>query len=206
MRRLVSDRPGQRLMIRYMKSWRMDGAVVVAINGSYVAMATASWRACVPLQPCCCCQRVPTRANACWHALPVLMVYQTARLPRKRVLICLRKGQLLLSATPYYPFPREISLLGIIWVLLWADMNAATLPGSRGRTALCAVCSCAIICRGRVTTHRASPNPNMNFHSATAIPVAWTFPTQHANTRLRAAHLQSCACSGCGVTACLGDL
>ena len=174
----------------------MAGAVVVAINGSYVAMATASWPACVPLQPCCCCQRVPTRANACWHALPVLMVYQTARLPRKRVLICLRKGQLLLSATPYYPFPRGISLLGIIWVLLWADMNAATLPGSRGRTALCAVCSCAIICRGRVTTHRASPNPNMNFPRATAIPImlARTFPIATACERKMTGRAPSVVC------------
>ena len=37
------------------------------------------------------------------------------------------------------PPPEEISILGVIYgVLLWADMNAATPPGSRGRSALCA--------------------------------------------------------------------
>ena len=28
--------------------------------------------------------------------------------------------------------------MGNVWSLLWADMNAATPPGSRGRSALCA--------------------------------------------------------------------
>ena len=37
------------------------------------------------------------------------------------------------------PPPEENSILGVIYaVLLWADMNAATPPGSRGRSALCA--------------------------------------------------------------------
>ena len=37
------------------------------------------------------------------------------------------------------PSPEENSILGVIYgVLLWADMNAATPPGSRGRSALCA--------------------------------------------------------------------
>ena len=37
------------------------------------------------------------------------------------------------------PSPEENSILGVMYgVLLWADMNAATPPGSRGRSALCA--------------------------------------------------------------------
>ena len=39
--RMRSDRPGQRLMIRYVKSWRLTGVVVVAINGSDVATLTS---------------------------------------------------------------------------------------------------------------------------------------------------------------------
>ena len=41
---------------------------------------------------------------------------------------------------PVLPLPpEENSILGVIYGgLLWADMNAATPPGSRGRSALCA--------------------------------------------------------------------
>ena len=47
------------------------------------------------------------------------------------------KRQRLHPAIPYYPSREENSILGVVHgVLLWADMNAATPPGSRGRSAL----------------------------------------------------------------------
>ena len=57
---------------------------------------------------------------------------------------CPKKGptqhgtsQLLPPAPPYYPFPEENSILGVIYgVLRWADMNAATPLGARGRSVI----------------------------------------------------------------------
>ena len=47
------------------------------------------------------------------------------------------KSQLLPPAPPYYPFPRGKSILGVIYeVLLWADINAATLLGVRERSVI----------------------------------------------------------------------
>ena len=47
------------------------------------------------------------------------------------------KFQLLPPAPPYYPFPEEKSILGVIYgVLLWADMNAATPLGAQGRSVM----------------------------------------------------------------------
>ena len=46
------------------------------------------------------------------------------------------KGKFLLlpPAPPYYPFPEEKFILGVVYgVLLWADMNAAILLGAWGR-------------------------------------------------------------------------
>ena len=40
-------------------------------------------------------------------------------------------------APPYYPFPEEKSILGVIYGgLLWADMNTATPLGARGRSVI----------------------------------------------------------------------
>ena len=50
-----------------------------------------------------------------------------------------RKCLLLHLATPYYPSPRRKFHTVTCEVSLWADMNAAIPPGSRGRSALCAV-------------------------------------------------------------------
>ena len=47
------------------------------------------------------------------------------------------KFQLLPPATHTTPFPSEKSILGVIYrVLLWADMNAATPLGARGRSVI----------------------------------------------------------------------
>ena len=41
------------------------------------------------------------------------------------------------SCTPYYPFPRGKSILGVTYgFLLWADMNAATPLGAWGRSVI----------------------------------------------------------------------
>lgn len=46
--------------------------------------------------------------------------------------------QLLNPATPYHPFPRgKFHTWGNVWILPWADMNAAYPPGPWGRSALC---------------------------------------------------------------------
>ena len=65
---------------------------------------------------------VPDGGN-CWGAHPDRYAKASCCTPRPRTT----------------PSPEEISILGVMHgVLLWADMNAATPPGSRGRFALCA--------------------------------------------------------------------
>ena len=56
------------------------------------------------------------------------------------------KYQLLPPAPPYYPFPEETSILGVIYgVLLWADMNAATPLGAWGRSVISVVRAAAML-------------------------------------------------------------
>ena len=75
------------------------------------------------------------------------------------------------------PFPEENSILGVIYgVLLWADMNAATPPGSRGRSALCAgvgLCRCWACGSRSPSTPRCRPAPSapMQQHVRTLMPL-----------------------------------
>ena len=75
-------------------------------------------------------------------------------MPSLRTIVCAKAtSSCCPHAPPYYPFPRGISILGVIYgVSLWADTNAATPLGAWGHSVIaavrCAVCGvrCAVWC------------------------------------------------------------
>ena len=132
--------------------------------------ARAASRATGPLEPCVCGTNKTTGAAkcACPTSFPApsgmgaafntslyvdsyrdprasLALYSVTWILCHTTCICVRgcqgKFQLRPPAAPYYPVPRGKSILGVIYgVLLWADMNAATPLGPRGRSAMSLGC------------------------------------------------------------------